>query len=164
MATVSWGAPDLEFIDIPDGGAVPSGDWTAKTGYVKILGDVLLQNSSQLNTTEGELKELRNEKGEVVDSKQLPASYAFTTSVIKKKGEAVVKTAFSPKNGVVAGEKMMRLVPEDPTTPGFLFPKCTISTAKGWSAEQGALDVLNIKGIKPDTEDGEICEDYSQPS
>ncbi len=164
MAVVSWGAPDLEFIDIPEGGAVPTGDWSAKAGYVKISGDVLLQNSSRLNTTEGELKELKNEKGEVVDSKQLPASYAFTTSVIKKKGETVVKSAFSPKNGVVSGEKMMRLVAEDPATPGFQFPKCTIGVTKGWSADQGALDVLSVKGIKPDTEDGEICEDYSQSS
>lgn len=164
MATVSWGGPDLEFIKVPAGGAAPSGDWSSKDGYVKIPGSVLLENSSQLNTTEGDTKEVKNELGEVVDSKRLPASYEFTTSVIKKKGETVVKTAFSPKNGIVAGDWMMRLVPEDPATTGFIFAKSSISVSKSWSPDQGALDVITVKGVKPDTESGEICEDYSQTS
>lgn len=161
MAVVSWGSPTLEFIKVTSGTAPATGDWSAQTGYVKIPGDVLLQNSSTLETTEGDTMEVKNEKGEDVDKKQLPASYSFTTSVIKKKGETVVKTAFAPVNGIVDGNWAMRLIAEDPATPGFVFNKCTISVTKSWSSEQGSLDVLTVAGIKPDTESGEICEDYS---
>lgn len=162
MATVSWGAPTLEFIKLQTASDDPTkADWSAMTGYTKIPGDILLEGSSSLNTTEGDTKELKNEKGEVVDSKQNPASYAFVTSVIKKKGESVVTDAFSPVNGVVSGNWAMRLTAEDPTTPGFLFRKSTITTSKGWSTDQGALDVLNIKGVVPDGEDKEICKDFS---
>lgn len=165
MAVVSWGAPTLQFIPVTPGGTAPaSGSWAEVTGLVTIAGDVLLEDSSTLTTAEGETKELRNEKGVAVDSKQLPASYSFTTSVIKKKGETVVQTAFSPVNGVVAGNYAMRLIAEDSATVGFEMRMVTISTSKSWSADQGALDVLNIRGIEPnfanDT-DKEICKDYS---
>lgn len=161
MAVVSWGAPALEFCQVAAGTPPPAGDWTGQTGYVKIEGSVLLENSSTLSTEDGDKKELKNEFGNVVDSKQLPATYTFTTSVIKKKGETVVSSAFAPKNGQVAGDWAMRLVPEDPQTVGFVFNKCSISTQKTWSAEQGALDVLNVKGVEPDTASKEVCEDYS---
>lgn len=165
MATVSWGAPSLEFIKLQSATDDPSkADWSTMTGYVKIEGDILLEGSSSLSTSEGETKELKNEKGEVVDSKQQPASYSFSASVIKKKGESVVADAFSPVNGVVSGNWAMRLIAEDPTTTGFVFRKSTISTTKGWSADQGALDVITVKGVVPDGDDKEICKDYSTTS
>lgn len=161
MATVSWGAPTLEFIKVTAGTAPSTGEWKSENGYTKIDGGILLQNSSQLETTEGDVKTIKNEKGEDVDKKQLPASYTFKTSVIKKKGETVVETAFNPVNGVVSGEWAMRVIGEDPATPGFVFRKCTISVVKEWSSEQGALDTLNVSGLVPDGSDGEICKDYS---
>jgi hypothetical protein len=163
MATVSWGAPTLEFMKLSSSVKVPpAGSWSGQAGYFQIKGDILLENSSQLNTNEGETKSLRNEKGEDVDRKQMPASYQFQTSVIKKKGETVVSTNLAPVNGVVAGDWAMRLIPEDPETTGFLFRKCSISTNKGWSADQGALDNLNVNGLVPDSTagDSEICKDY----
>ena len=163
MATVSWGAPTLEFMKLSTSVTTPpSGAWTGQTGYVKIEGTVLLEDSSQLNTTEGENKTLRNEKGENVDSKQMPASYQFQTSVIKKKGETVVATGFAPVNGVVAGDWAMRLIPEDPETTGFIFRKCSIACSKGWNADQGALDNITVNGLVPNAAagDSEICKDY----
>lgn len=161
MSVVSWGAPTLEFIKVKAGVAPPSGDWSAQDGYVRIPGDILLEDSSTLETTEGETKELKNEKGENVDSKRMPASYTFSTSVIKKKGEKVVQNAFAPVNGVVEGEWAMRCIAQDPSTPGFVFRKATIGTTKSWSADQGSLDVLSVNGLVPDTVDKEICLDYS---
>ena len=163
MATVSWGAPTLEFMKLSSSVKVPpTGSWTGQNGYFQIKGEVLLEDSSQLNTTEGETKSLRNEKGEDVDRKQMPASYQFQTSVIKKKGESLVQNGLSPVNGVVAGDWAMRLIPEDPATTGFIFRKCSIGTSKGWSADQGALDNLTVNGLVPDSTagDSEICKDY----
>lgn len=173
MATVSWGAPTLEFIKLkattsngtttwtdPSVEANWTDDNTKNDGYVKIKGDVLLQNSSQLNTSAGETKTLKNEHGEDVDRKQMPASYDFETSVIKKKGEAIVSTGFSPVNGVVDGDWAMRLTPEDYQTTGFAFYKCAIATDKGWSSDQGALDILRVSGLLPNGPDKEICRDY----
>lgn len=164
MSVVSWGAPTLEFIKLAGTTPPPSGDWSGQDGYVKISGSVLLENSSSLETADGDKSELKNEEGNVVDSKQKPASYTFTTSVIKKKGEAIVKDGFAPKNGYVSGNWAMRLIPEDKETIGFVFSKCTIATQKKWSADQGGLDILNVKGIEPDTVSKEICEDYTASS
>lgn len=161
MATVSWGAPSLEFIKLEKPTDKPdTADWSTMSKYKKIEGSVLLQDSTTLNTTEGNTRELYNEFEELVDSKKSPSSYVLTTSVIKKKGESIVKEAFSPKNGIVDGNWAMRLTPEDPTTTGILMRKCTITTSKSWSTQQGGLDVINITGVLPDGENTEICDDY----
>lgn len=169
MAVVSWGAPKLQFVPVTSGGTAPaSGAWgQSTTGLIEIAGDVLLENSSQLNTTAGEKKELRNEKGVVVDSKQMPASYQFTSSIIKKKGATAYPTTFGAVNGVVTGNYAMRLIAEDPATPGFEMRMCSITFSKGWSADQGALDVITVDGVEPNfanDDDKEICKDYSETS
>jgi hypothetical protein len=151
------------------GGSAPStSKWTnAITGFIEIPGDVLLENSSQLNTTAGEKKELKNEKGVTVDSKQMPASYTFTASIIKKKSETAYPSAslFNASNGVVTQNYAMRLIAEDPMTPGFQMRLVSVTFDKSWSADQGALDVINVSGLEPnfsgDT-DKEICKDYTQ--
>ena len=167
MAVVSWGAPTLQFVPVTAGGSAPSSSkWTnAITGFIEIPGDELLENSSQLNTTAGEKKELRNEKGVVVDSKQMPASYQFTSSIIKKKSAAAYPTTFSAVNGVVTQNYAMRLIAEDPMTPGFEMRMTAITFSKSWSADQGALDVITVDGVEPNftgDADKEICKDYTQ--
>lgn len=169
MAVVSWGAPTLQFVPVTSGGTAPaSGAWSSSiTGFIEIKGDVLLENSSQLNTTAGEKKELRNEKGVVVDSKQMPASYQFTSSIIKKKSETAFPTTFSAVNGVVTQNYAMRLIAEDPATPGFEMRMVSITFSKSWSADQGALDIITADGVEPNFDgdtDKEICKDYSETS
>ena len=161
MSTVSWGGPKLQFIPIAAGAIPPAGSWSAVTGLVEIPADDLLQNSSQLNTTEGEVKELKNEFGVTVDRKQMPASYVFTAGLIRKKGAA---QKFSANNGIVPGDWAMRLIPEDPQTIGFQFGKCGITIAKGWSGEQGMIDTLSVSGVEPNGSDKEICKEYSVAS
>lgn len=158
MATVSWGGPTLQFIPLSSGAVAPSGSWAAVTGLIEIKADDLLENSSQLETTEGETKELRNEFGVVVDRKVMPSSYVFRTSVIKKKGYV---SKFDSVNGIVAGDFAMRLIAEDSATPGFEFGKCIIATANGWTADQGATEDLTVSGVEPNGEDKQICKDYS---
>lgn len=158
MATVSWGAPTLEFIPLAANATAPDGSWAAVDGYVKIEGDDLLEGSSTLNTTAGDSKELKNERGVNVDRKVMPSSYEFTTSVIKKKG---YQPKFTSNNGIVSGDWAMRLVAEDAATPGFIFGKCVISTAAAWTADQGSLENLTVSGVEPNGSDKEICKDYS---
>lgn len=165
MAVVSWGAPTLQFVPVTAGGSAPSASkWTNATqGLITIPGDVLLEDSSQLNTTAGEKKELRNEKGVVVDSKQMPASYQFTSSIIKKKSETAYPGQFNASNGVVPGNYAMRLIAEDSATPGFEMRMVTVSFSKSWSADQGSLDVITVDGVEPNfnaDNDHEICKDY----
>lgn len=158
MSKVSWGGPTLQFIPVAAGQSAPAGSWAEVTGLVEIKADDLLEDSSTLNTTEGEVKELRNEFGVVVDRKQMPSSYQFTTSIIKKKGYTAKFTAV---NGIVSGDWAMRLIAEDSATPGFEFPLCNILVAKGWSADQGALENLTVNAIEPNGIDKEMCKDYS---
>ena len=158
MATVSWGAPTLQFIPLAAGAEAPSGSWEGVTGFIEIAGDDLLEGSSQLETSEGDKKTLNNERGVAVDRKQMPSAYSFKTSVIKKKG---YQSKFASVNGVVAGDWAMRLIAEDPEAVGFTFGKCVISTADGWTADQGALENLTVDGVEPNGTDKQICKDYS---
>lgn len=158
MSTVSWGGPKLQFIPLESGAVAPSGSWSGVTGLVEIPADDLLQNSSTLDTTEGEQRELRNEFGVIVDKKVMPSSYAFTTSIIKKKGYT---PKFTSVNGIVSGDWAMRLIAEDSATPGFEFGKCNIATANAWSSEQGALENLTVNAVEPNGTDKQMCKDYS---
>lgn len=161
MSTVSWGGPKLQFIPLATGAEPASGSWSGVTGLVEIPADDLLQGSSTLETSEGEVRELRNEFGVIVDRKQMPSSYVFRTSVIRKKGAA---HKFTANNGIVAGDWAMRLIAEDSAATGFQFSKCNILVANGWSADQGALDNLSVSGVEPNGSDKEICKDYSVAS
>lgn len=158
MATVSWGGPTLQFIPLAVGAVPPTGDWKEENGLVEIKADDLLENSSQLETSEGETKEIRNEFGVIVDKKIMPSSYTFTTSIIKKKG---YKTKFPSNNGIVAGDWAMRLIAEDNATPGFEFAKCNLATSAGWTAEQGSIETLTVNAVEPNGEDKQMCKDYS---
>lgn len=158
MSTVSWGGPKLQFIPLSAGATPESGSWSGVTGLVEIPADDLLQNSSTLETTEGEVKELKNELGVTVDRKQLPASYVFTAGIIRKKG---VAAKFSSVNGAVSGDWAMRLIPEDPATLGFQFSKCGILINKGWSGDQGRIDTLRVSAVEPNGENKEMCLDYT---
>ena len=158
MATVSWGGPTLQFVPIAAGASAPAGSWAEVEGLVEIKADDLLEDSSTLETTEGETKELRNEFGVVVDRKTMPSSYTFTTSIIKKKGYT---PKFTSVNGIVAGDWAMRLIAEDSATPGFEFGKCNIATANAWTADQGALENLTVNAVEPNGNDKQMCKDYS---
>lgn len=161
MSTVSWGGPKLQFIPLAANAVAPTGSWSAVTGLIEIPADDLLENSSTLETSEGDVMELRNEFGVIVDRKQRPSSYVFTTSVIKKKGYT---SKFTSNNGIVSGDFAMRLIAEDSATPGFEFGKCNITTANAWTAEQGSLENLTVSGVEPNGVDKQICKDYSVPA
>ena len=101
----------------------------------------------------------------VVDSKQMPASYQFTSSIIKKKSETAYPGQFNASNGVVPGNYAMRLIAEDSATPGFEMRMVPVSFSKSWSADQGSLDVITVDGVEPNfnaDSDHEICKDYSE--
>lgn len=164
MSVVSWGAPTLQFYPLANG-TPPTTSWHPSTGLlsgvIEISGDILLENSSALETTAGDEKTLRNEKGVDVDRKRLPSSYVFNTSIIKKKAYT---SPFTAHNGIVEGDYAMRLIPEDPTTIGFQMAKCNLGLDKGWDSQQGALDVLRVNGVQPDDTSKDICEDYTEPT
>ena len=157
-------SPTIKIIKVTAGTPVQETDWASAK---ELSGDILLQNSSALNTSEGEVMTVKNEKGVDVDRKQMPASYTFATSVIRKKGDTTwttIRTFLNLTNGVSTDLFAIRLIPEDPQAVGFQFLKCTASMTKGWNAEQGALDIISFSGIEPDGTDKEICQDYSASS
>ena len=158
MATLSWGGPTIQFVPLAASATPPAGDWKGTDGLIEIKADDLLEDSSRLETAEGESKEVRTEFGVVVDRKVMPSSYTFTTSIIKKKG---YKSKFNAVNGIVSGDFAMRLIAEDNATPGFEFAKCNIATANAWDADQGSLENLTVNAVEPNGEDKQMCKDYS---
>lgn len=143
---------------------VKAKSWASKSGYIQIPGSRLLEGSTTLETSAGDTKTLKNAQGLDVDSKILPSSYTFNTSVIRTKTDT--DDVIASENGIVTGEWAFRLIPEDAETLGFCFRKCSIAVSKGWSEDQGIIETLSITGVQPNTsttqKDIEICKIFTR--
>lgn len=94
--------------------------------------DKTLRTSSQA----GERTEAKNEKGELVDAKQMPASEKIEFQLFVAKGE---KIPFKDKRGIVGGEHALRFIPDDPTCIGWQADRVGITVLKSSDMETGIL-------------------------
>lgn len=94
--------------------------------------DKTLKTSSQA----GERTEAKNEKGELVDAKQMPASEKIEFQLFVAKGE---KIPFKDKRGIVGGEHALRFIPDDPTCIGWQADRVGITVLKSSDMETGIL-------------------------
>ena len=159
--TLNWGAPsELQIGKLSADGTVDN--------WIDI--DTPVEDSVQLEPTEGELKEARGEgelkeaRGEggvIVSVKKKKNTYKFSFELFKKKGVAF---PVADVDGVIDGFYAMRLVPEDPTTEGIQFSKSVMSVTETFNTADGqrkkyVMNVINetdgTSTIKPYTKASE---------
>lgn len=145
MATLSWGKPKIEF-----GTSVAGAAATAWTAF-----DTPVEDSSEMNTTEGDVIEAKEEGGEIVDSKKKASKYDFSFQLFVKKGD---DRPIDDTNGVIAGDYSVRLTPEDDETEGFVMDCCSVSVIETWKSSEGKRLRYTFTGKKPAT--GKICKPY----
>ena len=126
MAVLSWGRPLIEIALL--GENETPGEW-------KSLGTPK-QDSSQLSTEAGNKTEAIEEGGGVVDVRYDKSKYSFVCQLFSKKGET---KPIEDVDGIVPGNYAVRLTPEDPTTPGWIMDKASVSVVDTWSAADGGL-------------------------
>lgn len=136
MAILSWGKPTVEFTESVAG--APSTSWTEMPEIV--------EGTSTLETTEGELIEATQEGGAVVDSRRKANKYKFSVELFVKKGD---KKPIDDVDGVIAKNYAVRVTPEDPECEGFIFDNSNVSVVETWNAADGKRWKYTFDAIKP---------------
>ena len=118
------------------------------------------QDTTSLETEEGEDIELRDEGGDILDSIFGTASYSLTFEILKKKGEAL---PIDDENGVVKGEYSFAVssadVDDEPMA--FLMPRCSVKVNRSYARGDGYRATYSVRAMKPSS--GEIIQEI-EPS
>lgn len=133
MATPAWGKPDVK-IGAPDA----TGKTIPTQGLQTILS--IKDNSTKLETQEGEKKELKGEGGVVLAVRRSAPTTSLTMEVFLMKEDAMPALLKTPHVSLV-------LTPEDPTSIGVYIPQASVSIAKQWTSEEGAGYKLTFEPV-----------------
>lgn len=138
---LTWGKPTLEICKLVDG-EIPSSEpeWTKLDNPV--------EDSTQLNTEEGDTVEANGEGGELVDAYIKASVYSLVFQLFKKKGE---EKPITDTDGVILEEYAIRLTPEDETLEGFMLPRCRVSVVDTYTSADGERWQYTFRALKPKT-------------
>jgi hypothetical protein len=144
MAIISWGRALLELAKNVD----------------DVIGTFIAlpipkQGTTELSTEAGNKTEALEEGGGVVDVRYDKSKYSLTFQLFAKRGSV---RPISDVDGVITDHYAIRLTPEDPTLPGFIMEKCSVSVLTTWSAEDGELWQYTFDGLVPAS--GNILKPY----
>ena len=138
MAKIPWGKPRIFTFNAD----------VANSNAYEIATPV--ENSTSLNPTKGEKLEAKIEGGENEDVKYKRSTYQTLFNVRKKKGR---KPPYPAHDGVVGDHYGIILMPEDPTTEGFLIESNTIGVDDTFTAADGAIWAVQADAVA--AEDGD---------
>lgn len=148
MAVINWGKPEIEIVKLENGAIPSSPSWTKL--------DTPVEGTTTLETTEGEKTEAIDEGGAVVDTRKKKNKYSLKFSLFEKKGK---EKPIEDEDGVITDEYAVRITPEDPTTPGFMLKKCSVSFQYTFSAAEGGRWAYTFDALAPD--EGKMLERYT---
>lgn len=135
---ITWGKPKLEFGKHGTGGTVTT--WTEMP--------IQKEDTVQLSTEKGEVKELFGEGHELVARKVSASTYKLEAEVFVDKG---TQRPIPDVDGVIDGKYGVRLSPEDTTLTGFQFPAATVEVEETWSSAEGTKLKYTFTAVKPTT-------------
>lgn len=137
MAVLNWGKPLIEICELEADGSMPSvPNWVALPTPA--------EGTTQMNTTEGEKTEAKEEGGGIVDSKQLKSTYALVFALFEKGTKPIPDT-----DGIVTKNYALRLTPQDTQLNGFLMKKCSVGYQYTWTAADGGRWVYTFTALVP---------------
>lgn len=130
MSTISWGKITVYERAYRPGAYSSAHQFTALS--------IPVEGSSQLNITQGESKEAKQEGGELVDKKNAANTYEFVFRLFVKKTDLSAYPAnLESVNGSVEGEHEFKIVPEDPACYGLHIPRSTVTCVENMTSEEG---------------------------
>ena len=133
MAKAAWGKPTIQ-VASPDA----TGKTIPTTGLQTIAS--IKENSTKLETQEGEKKELKGEGGITLDVRRGASSSTLTTEVFLLKDDVLPQLLKTQTVSVV-------VTPEDKTTVGLFIPMATVSVSQLWSTEEGAAVKVTFEPV-----------------
>ena len=136
---VFLGKPDLEYTSSTNG--MPSGSWTTI--------DTPKEDSTSMETSEGNDVEAKEEGGEVVGRISATSTYAVSFELFKKAGEAF-PLADKENRGVINGEYALRVTSGlMDGAPGYQIDRATIKTAKLYAPNDTYRKKYTFNALKP---------------
>lgn len=146
---LSWGKPKVEVVLTTDGAVPVAPTW--------IEMKELVEKSSKLTTTKGTTLKAPIEGGALLASKAQASGYVFELEIYAQKGAT---KPIDDVDGVIAGNYVVRLTPEDTTVEGWIMENSSVSVEETWDAEIGKKWKYTFEGLKPKT--GAILKPYTQ--
>lgn len=140
MSVLSWGKPTIKYATSTNG--APSEQWTEL--------DTPKIDSTNLETTEGDSKEAKEEGGAVVDAVYDVADYTLKfTLFVKKVDGGEFQTPLSPVNGKVNGEYAFQVIPEDPQCSGIQIDKSRVTVLTTYNSNDGIELTYTCRALRP---------------
>lgn len=136
MSVLAWGKPRIFVKNLDEA--------SAKWKEVPIP----VENSTQLTPTKGDKKEAKVEGGENEDVRYSKNTYALAYQIRIAKGKVM---PFEHEDGIIAHNFAVAVQPEDPTVPGIMIDKSTVSAEDNFTAEEGGLITYTHDALKPAT-------------
>lgn len=140
MAVLAWGKPDI-YIQLLDAQDAPKGR-IRKVGNPK-------EDSTNLETAEGDKTEAKGEGGAIVDVKRKKSSFELKFDEFVKKGGALT---FDDTDGIVAGNYRLWYLPEDKECPGLYFPKGTFAVNTAATSADGITQSITFSAVEKDND------------
>lgn len=138
MAEVlAWGKPTIKAKKLNASGA-PTGGW------IDVHTPVL--NSTKLSVTKGEKKEAKVEGGDNEAVRYAANNYILEFSVRQVDGR---NDWVEDVDGIVSGEYLIALQPENPRMKGVKLDRCVISVEDDFSSEEGFIKKYACDVLKP---------------
>lgn len=150
MSKLGWGKPTIKYIESVNGAPKTGGAWNTMP--------TPKQDSTQLETTEGDAVEAYEEGGEMVDRRTGASKSTLTFQIFQKKGE---EAPIEHHDGKVAGEYAFRIIPEDPECVGRQLDCCRVSVVDTFTAQDGFIWTYSCTVLKPAT--GDMVKPYTEP-
>ena len=125
MANIlSWGKPKIEYVKLENGDLPNTPTWKAFPTPV--------ENTTKLETEEGESKEAKVEGGEVIATRKNVSKYKLEFEIY----ETDDLTAPIPDNdGIVLDQYAVRLTPENTSAKGFIIDRASVSVVRTWDTK-----------------------------
>lgn len=134
---IQLGKPKISFAEST--GAGKSGDWT--------LIDTPRENTTTLDTTEGETIEATEEGGEVVEHIEGADKYVLSFEVFVKKGTPL---PFTDVDGVIQGEYAFKVESAlDSSAPSFQIDRATVNASIQYAPNDSLRIKYNVTALKP---------------
>ena len=134
MSVLSWGKPTI-IVKSEEDGAIYRAQPTP------------VEDTTNLETTEGETTEAKKEGGEVVDVRNDKSTYALTYDIYAEKGQ---KKPFADQDGVVLKNYSLYVVPEDENCIGIAMKKSKVSVKNTFTGADGAKYLITHKALAND--------------
>lgn len=131
MSLISWGKPTI-IVKSDDPAAI----------YRKLHTPV--DDSTNLETTEGDKAEAKIEGGEIEDVRYDKSSYALSFQIRALKGS---NKPFEEKDGIVAKAYSVWVVPEDPACVGIQILNSHVSVKTSYTAADGVIYDVTVNAL-----------------